>query len=310
MSSIKYSFFTLSFLFIFSGSTLADENCDFATDLVIQAFDAGDLGRQDEEKRLLLRALRFCPNHADAHNNLATLFKAEGNDDLAIAHYRLALQIKPNFSFAWYGLGEVYFEQGQFPLSLYAHLQACQSDKDSKLRVADLLINQKYAVSAEGKILNKESLLCLFDAKRRQTINQLLSDCGFRIVRVKPAVVFYNIQFDTGRATLKSGTEAQLEALAAALINLQNRFVKIHGHTDNQVFVGYSPSESKRLNLILSEKRAASVARALASRGVSMNRLRTFGYGNELPLVSGSSSAARAKNRRVEIEVPEVEFKE
>jgi len=307
---IKYRVLSALLLLIISVPALASENCDYATDLVIQAYDWGDLGRKDKEKQLLLQALQFCPNHADAHNNLATLLKAEGNDTQAIAHYRQALQIKPNYSHAWYGLGEIYFEQGQFPLSLEAHLRACKTDKDSYQRVKELLTNQKYAVNDDGKILNKESLLLLFDAARRQTLNRLISDCGFKLARVKPAGIFHNIQFDTGKATLKPSTEAQLEALAAALINLQNRVVKIYGHTDNQAFGDVTPKESKRLNQILSEERAATVARALANRGVFMTRIRTIGYGDKYPLELGNSSAARAKNRRVEIEVPEIEFKE
>jgi outer membrane protein OmpA-like peptidoglycan-associated protein len=296
--SNKSHFLTTLFLLIFSLPALASQNCNYATNLVIQAYDAGESGNKYNEKQLLNQALRLCPNHAEAHNNLASLLEEQGDYTQAIAHYRQALQTKPNYSNAWYGLGETYYKQGQFPLSLEAHLQACKTDKDSERRIRELLENEKYAVTEQGKILNKESLLLLYDVSRRQKINQLISDCGFRLSRVKPAVTFRNFQFETGKATLKYGTEAQLEALAAALINLQTRRVEISGHTDNQRFAGFSYYESKQKNQQLSEQRAATVARALADRGVSQNRIITSGYGDSQPI-----SRNRAKNRRVEIEV-------
>jgi len=132
----------------------------------------------------------------------------------------------------------------------------------------------------------------------------MISACGLRgLNRVKPAVVFRNFQFDTGKATLKSGNEAQLEALAAALINLQDKTVKIYGHTDSQPFPNTTASESKRLNKELSLKRAQSIADRLINSGVQSNRLITKGIGQEDPLIKENNSAAWAKNRRVEIEV-------
>jgi len=198
----------------------------------------------------------------------------------------------------WYELGEKYYRQGQFPLSLEAHLQDCKTKKSRK-RIKSLLTDNRYTVTEAGQILNKESLLLLFDVARREKISALISACGFKLARVKPAVTFRNFQFDTGEATLQSGTERQLEALAAALINLQTRRVEISGHTDNQGFAGYSEYDSKKMNQKLSEQRAATVARALSERGVSQSRIITHGYGDTNPL----SKTNKAKNRRVEIEV-------
>jgi len=281
-------------ILIWSLPALASQNCDEATQLVIQAYDLGDLGHKEKEKQLLKQALQRCPHHAQAHNNLASLLEEEGKYAQAITHYRQALQTKPNYSNAWYGLGETYYKQGQFPLSLEAHLHACKTDKDSKQRLEELLKDKRYAVTEAGQILNKDSLLLLYDPARRQTINQLIGACGLKLARVEPAATFRNFQFDTGKATLQPGTERQLEALVAALINLPNRTVEIHGHTDTQPFAGFSPSESKMLNQKLSEDRAATVARALADRGLDKTRL--ISYGQERPLIPGNSPAAWAKN--------------
>jgi len=169
--------------------------------------------------------------------------------------------------------------------------------------VRKLLEDKRYGVTEAGKILNKESLLLLYDPARRQIINRLIRGCGLKLARVEPAATFRNFQFQTGKANLQPGTEQQLEALVAALINLPNRTVEIHGHTDTQPFAGFSPSDSKRLNQKLSQERAATLASALAQRGLSMTRLKTYAHGNKQPLRRENNAAAWAKNRRVEIKV-------
>lgn len=299
----RHPLYLLALLTLTQPAIAASPNCEQATHLVIQSYDWGDYGRKDKEKALLKQALQICPKHAEAHNNLASLLEEQGNYAQAIAHYRQALQTKPNYSNAWYGLGETYYKQGQFPLSLQAHLHACKTDKDSKQRIKELLKENRYAITEAGKILNKDSLLLLYDPARRQTINRLIAACGFKLARVKPAATFRNFQFQTGKAKLQPGTELQLEALVAALVSLPNRTVEVQGHTDNQPFAGYSHRESKRLNQKLSEDRAASVARALAKRGLTMTRLKTKGYGDKQPLRRENNPAAWAKNRRVEIKV-------
>jgi len=277
--------------------------CDNVNALNQEAFDYSQQGNHYAAQQVLETAIQNCPNSAESQNNLAKVFLAKGEKAKAIEYHRKALAINPNLSQAWNGLGEIYYQQGRFPLSLEAHLHACQTDKDSKERVTELLKDNRYAVTEEGEILDKESLLLLYDKQRRQAIDDMISACGLRLQRVKPAVIFRNFQFDTGKATLKSGNEPQLEALAAALINLQDKTVKIYGHTDTQPFPNTTPSESQRRNQELSLARANSVAEELISRGIYNNRLKTKGFGQATPLISGNNSAAWAKNRRVEIEV-------
>lgn len=68
--------------------------------------------------------------------------------------------------------------------------------------------------------------------------------------------------------------------------------VRIEGHTDD---VGEDDFNQK-----LSERRAASVRRALLKRGVPASRLTTHGYGESSPIAPNATPAGRAKNRRVE----------
>jgi len=138
-------------------------------------------------------ALRYCSHHAGAHNNLASLLENEGRYQRAIYHYKQALQTKPNFSA--YGLGETYYKQEQFPLSLEAHLHACYTAQDSRHRIIELLKENRYAITEKGQILNKESLLLLYD----KTINRMISDCGFKD---RMQGIFRHLTFHTGSATL------------------------------------------------------------------------------------------------------------
>jgi outer membrane protein OmpA-like peptidoglycan-associated protein len=280
-------------------------SCDeAATELNYQAYDSYRQGFPiSRSKHILEYALTLCPTHAISYNNLAELFSEEGNYAQAIAHYRQALQLNPKLSTAWHGLGETYYKQKQFPLSLEAHLQACQTDKDSQQRVITLLQDNRYAITEAGEIINKESLLVLYDKQRRQNLNRLIAGCGLRAIgSATNKHLFRNLQFETGKATLKPGTDRQLDEIAATLIKY-NRVVHIHGHTDTQRFANRSATESARLNWKLSQARANTVAYALDKRGVSIARIKTHAHGHHDPIVMGNHPAAFAKNRRVEIEM-------
>ncbi|OAD20580.1 protein containing Outer membrane protein, OmpA/MotB, partial [Candidatus Thiomargarita nelsonii] len=155
-----------------------------------------------------------------------------------------------------------------------------------------------------GKILNKESLLLLYDKQRRDKINRLISDCGLRgLGGAEPKGTFRNVTFHTGSATLTKSAKQQIENLAAAFRQIMPSVIKVHGHTDRQAFKGVTDkAENDRLNIELSQQRAFAVKRELVARGISKKRIQTWGYGSKKPLDKGNSEAAYAKNRRVEIE--------
>jgi hypothetical protein len=71
--------------------------------------------------------------------------------------------------------------------------------------------------------------------------------------------------------------------------------IRVEGHTDN---VG-----SAHYNKDLSERRAASVVRYLAGKGIPRERLTPAGFGFEQPVASNATALGRAKNRRVEFRI-------
>jgi outer membrane protein OmpA-like peptidoglycan-associated protein len=102
---------------------------------------------------------------------------------------------------------------------------------------------------------------------------------------------FDRLLFDTGSATLRPESSAQLHDVAAILKAHPQANVKIGGYTDN---VGTSTS-----NHALSQERADSVKTQLVKMGVDSSRLTTEGYGEEHPVGDNSTEAGRAQNRRI-----------
>jgi OmpA-OmpF porin, OOP family len=107
-----------------------------------------------------------------------------------------------------------------------------------------------------------------------------------------------SIQFDTAKDTIKRESFRVLDQVAK-LINEHPELkkIRVEGHTDN---VGSAP-----YNKDLSERRAASVVRYLAGKGVQRSRLEPAGFGFERPVASNATALGRAKNRRVEFRIVE-----
>lgn len=100
-----------------------------------------------------------------------------------------------------------------------------------------------------------------------------------------------NLEFDLGKATIRSKSYASLNRVAALLIQ-KNFSLKLAGHTDN--------TGSKELNLRLSKDRAESVKAYLVSQGANASRIEATGYGMGQPIASNKTAAGRQQNRRVE----------
>lgn len=83
--------------------------------------------------------------------------------------------------------------------------------------------------------------------------------------------------------------------------NPQVTKVRVEGHTDNQ--------GSESYNKDLSQRRAEAVVAYLTAHGVEPSRLEARGFGEELPIASNDSAEGRARNRRVEFVITEVDGK-
>jgi outer membrane protein OmpA-like peptidoglycan-associated protein len=102
-----------------------------------------------------------------------------------------------------------------------------------------------------------------------------------------------HLKFAFNKADLQPSDKELLSRIAGILITSHDYTISVNGHTDD---VG-----SDAYNKKLSERRAQAVRDYLVQAGLSPEILSVEGHGKSLPLVRGTSEAARAKNRRVEL---------
>jgi len=104
--------------------------------------------------------------------------------------------------------------------------------------------------------------------------------------------------FVPGSAQLQAAQRERLRRIAQALAGLAGR-VEVVGHTDDQAL------ESLRFpsNWHLSRERAQAVAAALVESGLPAARVRAEGRAETEPRAPNDTPAARARNRRVEVQL-------
>lgn len=116
-------------------------------------------------------------------------------------------------------------------------------------------------------------------------------------------VILEQVQFDTGKATIKPESTELLDEVGQVLTqHAEMTKVEVQGHTDNRGSAG--------LNKTLSQRRAEAVRKALIQRGVAGERLVAKGYGPDQPVEDNSTDAGRQKNRRVQFVALETKPKE
>ena len=101
-----------------------------------------------------------------------------------------------------------------------------------------------------------------------------------------------NILFETGKATLKPESMAEIQKVADYMKKNPSVRFEVQGHTDNQ--------GSDAINDPLSQQRAEAVVKALEGLGCDPFNMRAVGKGSHEPVADNSTDAGRAKNRRVE----------
>lgn len=103
--------------------------------------------------------------------------------------------------------------------------------------------------------------------------------------------IFY---FEFDRSDLGAEAREALVYHASQLMENPSLRYRLEGHADER--------GTREYNLALGERRAQAIERYLQVQGVSSNQLDVISYGEEQPVAPGSSDAAHARNRRVEIQ--------
>lgn len=107
--------------------------------------------------------------------------------------------------------------------------------------------------------------------------------------------------FKSGSTELTEESKQDLTRLVDILNTYPETKIKITGHTDSTGSASY--------NQIVSEQRAKAVADELEKQGVNASQLLIDGQGESSPIASNSTKAGREQNRRVEISIPEFDYK-
>jgi outer membrane protein OmpA-like peptidoglycan-associated protein len=105
------------------------------------------------------------------------------------------------------------------------------------------------------------------------------------------------VTFDTGKATLKSESGAQMANITEILKAFPKVKIKIGGYTDN---TGNAKSNHK-----LSADRASTIKAALVKAGIDKARLDAEGYGSNHPVATNDTAEGRQQNRRIDVRVTE-----
>jgi len=127
---------------------------------------------------------------------------------------------------------------------------------------------------------------------------------NFRLSKLEKEAVFEleNVEFEFNKAVLTPRSLEILKPVLATMKENETLEIELSGHTDN---IG-----SKQYNQKLSEARAQAVADYLIKNGIDQKRIKTIGYGFDKPIASNSTPEGRQKNRRTEMKILGIEYKE
>lgn len=110
-----------------------------------------------------------------------------------------------------------------------------------------------------------------------------------------PMFLIKNVNFESGTSKLSPEAQGEVDNLAALLKAYPSVKLEINGYTDN--------TGDAEANKILSEARAASVMGRLIADGISAQRLKAFGFGQEHAIADNATEEGRVKNRRIELKI-------
>jgi OmpA-OmpF porin, OOP family len=105
--------------------------------------------------------------------------------------------------------------------------------------------------------------------------------------------VFDHLNFELARVNLMPGSARTLDDVAEVLKAYPEAEVVVEGHTDTTG----DAADNQRLSL----ERADVVKAALVARGISADRVKTAGIGQDRPVASNDTVEGRARNRRTEL---------
>jgi outer membrane protein OmpA-like peptidoglycan-associated protein len=132
--------------------------------------------------------------------------------------------------------------------------------------------------------------------KQEAELRDSLSDDGTTITNTGSELIVTlpeGITFGTDSTYVRESFRPEIYKIASNLQRHPDTTVDVIGHTDSTGAASY--------NQALSTNRANSVTSLLTGKGVSHNRIASYGRGETSPVATNDTESGKAKNRRVEI---------
>jgi chemotaxis protein MotB len=178
-----------------------------------------------------------------------------------------------------------------------------KKDKESQTRIADLGQRLNLALAQRVRELSK------YRSDFFGRLREILGDRpDIRIVGDR-FVLQSELLFDVGKADLKPEAQAEVDKIAAALLDLAKKIppdiawvLRVDGHTDVRPTGTAGQFKS---NWDLSAARAIAVVQYLVTKGVPPQRLVAAGFGEFQPIDTGATEEAYRRNRRIEFKLTE-----
>jgi outer membrane protein OmpA-like peptidoglycan-associated protein len=144
---------------------------------------------------------------------------------------------------------------------------------------------QRAAVSAEAQTREAQAKSAQLEAQ--------MADLQAKKTERGMIITIGDVLFGTDQARLTQDGMNTVQKLADVLTQNPTRTVLVEGFTDSTGTAAH--------NQELSDRRAASVAAALAGMSIPRERVAMRGYGQAYPVAANDSASTRQLNRRVEI---------
>lgn len=170
--------------------------------------------------------------------------------------------------------------------------EADRARRDAETAQAQAAAAQQQAQDAQAQAAAAQQQAAQ-QAERATRLEALLVELHAQKTERGMVVTIGDVLFATDRAELNANGMATVRKLAEVMMQNPDRTVMVEGFTDSTGTAAH--------NKDLSERRAASVAQALASLGVPRERIGMRGYGEAFPVASNDTASNRQLNRRVEI---------
>ncbi|MEL7020236.1 MAG: OmpA family protein [Bacteroidota bacterium] len=134
-------------------------------------------------------------------------------------------------------------------------------------------------------------------------INAFTNEIVNEPIKAGTVIVLENIYYDFNKSSIRAGAARELDALVELMQQYPSMEIEMISHTDAR--------GSAKYNLDLSLRRAESAKRYLESRGITGDRIKTFGYGESQPRNRCSDGTDCGEeehqyNRRTEVKIVKI----